>query len=166
MERRLLYAIALMIVVAVVPTLIWKPAPRARTPAAAVDSARASAPDRGADTVAAAAQPRRPALAAAAPIAAAATTTGAAIHYDTLPLERTRTKLTFTTAGASIAHAVYPEYRAFRGPGRADRQPVDLVRPGDRLLVTRLVFEGDTIPFDSVAFTATPHTSGISFTGA
>lgn len=162
MERRLVAAILLMIVVAVVPSLLFKPAHRPAAPGADTalvaagrkDSARvATAPVAAPPSAAPVAQVRPSALARPAAPALAETVTVAD------PLAR----YTFSTIGAALERVELPEYRSFGGPSRG--QPVELLKPGDRMLVQRLVLGQDTIALDSVPFTAERSPQGVTFHG-
>ncbi len=138
MERRLLLAVSLMVLVLVGPSLFRKPAPRRAAPGA--DSAAAVRPEARA--------PRADTLTpAAATPAPAPVPTG--LTVDTASLAGTDAVYRFTGMGAALDRAVFPMLRSFH-PG--DRGAASLVRDGDRLLVTRLLFGVDTVRFDSVAF--------------
>jgi len=153
MERRLLFAISLMIVVAVLPSLFMKPAPRrapARRAAVASDS---NAPVPVAASVAAPSRTAAPATQVASPVATAA--------GDTVSLASSRSILRFNSVGAVLERGELPTYRSF-GSSRAGG-PVDLVRPGDRLLGYRVVLGLDTVRFDSVAFSLSRSGGSVSF---
>ena len=153
MERRLILAIALMIVVAVLPSLFLKPAPR-RPVAGAGAAAESTA------AAAVATPPSAPAAAAsAAPTPAARPAESA--PAETVELATPRARYTFTTYGAALESAVLPDYRSFR-----DRGVVNLVRPGDRLLVYRVVVGADTLRFDSLPFSLTRAAGGVGFTAS
>ena len=155
MERRLLLAIVLMIVVAVVPQLLLRQPPR---PARGADATQVadSAVARPDSAAPVAATPIRPADAPPA----APTVTPASFH--TVVLERPHTRMRFTTLGGALDQALYPDYKSFRAAGR----PVNLVRPGDRLLAHRVVVGNDTVRLDSVAFTARVRPGGVTMTGS
>lgn len=153
MERRLLLAISLMIVVAVLPSLFIKPPPRRPTPQGPTPAARDSAAAGPApQTVAPALAP-----AARAPVESAA----APVRGDTAGLATPRARYRFNAVGAALESAQFPNYPSFRGPG-----PVDLVRPGDRFLTYRIVVGADTLRFDSVAFGMARAGEAVSFSGA
>jgi len=139
MERRLIIAVTLMVAVLVVPSFFRKPAPR--RPVATADSAAAAGtrPDTGTAVTAAA-------PGAAAPAAPAVSQAPA----DTASLEDAGDSYRFTTVGAALERAVFPTLRTFH-PG--DTGAASLIRPDDRLLVTRLLVGADTVRFDSVPFT-------------
>jgi len=153
MDRRLILAIALMIVVAVLPSLFMKQPPRrlaASRPAAAESVSTAGQPPVAAPAslVAAAAVP------APGPASAGATT----VPADTVTVTTPRASYRFTTLGAALESATLPGMRSFR-----DRGAVNLVRPGDRLLTYRLVVGTDTLRFDSLPFAATHAADGAAF---
>src|SRR5438128_2717626 len=152
MERRFLLAVSLMIAVLVVPSFFLK-RPPARRPAAA-DSAQAAqaartpgAPATPAPQIAPAApRPGTPAPAATVPASS-----GAAV-YDTALVTQPSAAYRFSTAGATLDRAVFPNFKSFHD--REHREPVQLVRPGDRLLAHRIVAGSDTLKLDSIPFTA------------
>jgi YidC/Oxa1 family membrane protein insertase len=150
MERRLVLAIVLMIAVAVIPTLFMPPPPP--RPAAGADSA--AAVTGAADTMAATAV--RAAPTAAAPAARA-------FRTDTISLEHGAAVYRFSTAGAALEAAAMNSYRDYSRRGE-DRPSVELVRPGDRMLVASLVVGADTVRFDSVVF-AVERGRGLVFSG-
>jgi YidC/Oxa1 family membrane protein insertase len=139
MERRLILAISLMIVVAVVPSFFIKQKPRpaattrlAPESAAAAPNVRAATPQAG------------------APISMEAPTAAVAATGDTVSLGTPRATYSFSTIGAGIARAEFPAYLSYgAGQGRA---PVNLVRDGDRLLAYRLVVGADTVRLDNLPF--------------
>jgi len=169
MEKRLLAAIALMVVVAIVPTLFLKPPHRpVPTAAALADSARAGgqAADTGAagaagtsvtppapGSVRSVSAPVSASPAATAPLAVPAT-------FDTTVIAQPKMTLGFTTDGGAIDHAVALDYKSFQQHG-----PADLVRPDDRLLLTRIIVGNDTVRFDSVPFDMTTAFHGVSMAG-
>jgi YidC/Oxa1 family membrane protein insertase len=157
MERRLILAIALMIVVAVLPSLFIKPAPRRRpvtgqAPAAAESTAGTAAPPTAA-AVPPAAAVRRSAPAAGAPTIA--------VRAETVVVATPHASYRFTTLGAALESADLRQFRSFRSQGS-----VDLVRPGDRLLAYRLIVGTDTLRFDSLPFALTHTGAGVAFAAA
>ncbi len=152
-QRRLLLAIVLMIAVAVLPSLFLKrPRPPARPPAdtTAVAGSR--------DSLAAPATATTPRVAAVPAVAPRGVTAPA----DTAVLHRPEATYRFTTLGAAIDRVVLAGYRSF---ARGDTDRVQLVRPGDRVLISRLVVGADTLRFDEVAFTAEQDARRVTFTG-
>jgi YidC/Oxa1 family membrane protein insertase len=154
MERRLLFAISLMIVVAVLPSLFMKPAPRRPSPQPAAPTA---APESAA---AARVTPQPVAPTRARSVRAPAGTATAPVEGDTVSLVSPRSRFRFNTVGAALESSELPNYRSFRGPG-----PVDLIRPGDRVLAYRVVLGSDTLRFDSVAFAMQRSGETVSFAG-
>jgi len=154
MDRRLIFAIALMIVVAVLPSLFMKQSPRRPAPGrpAAAESTQAA----GQPPVAA---PARPLVAAATPSREPAAGM-ATIPADTVSVSTPRAAYRFTTLGAALESAALPDLRSF-----PNRGAVDLVRPGDRLLVYRLVIGTDTLRLDSLPFTMSRAADGVAFSG-
>ena len=157
MDRRLILAIALMIVVAVLPSMFLKQPPRrvaAGRPVAAESvqaGGRAPAP-LPAPTVAAAPAPTSSRTGAAAGLTAPA---------ETVSVTTPRAAYRFTSLGAALESAALPGFRSFH-----DRGEVDLVRPGDRLLAYRLVLGTDTLRLDSLPFSVMHATDGVAFATA
>ena len=151
MDRRFLLAVALMAIVLVGPSLFMK---RPARPAAAADSSalaqRAAAPAAGPADV-----PARPLAGAAMPAPSAS--------YDTASLLLPNAVYRFTTRGAALEQATFPGIRSFQ-PGDA-KGPVRLLRPGEPLLVSRLVAGGDTVRLDDVPFRIEERGGSISMSG-
>ena len=153
MERRLVVAILLMILVAVVPSLFLK---SPRRPVARVDSTQA-VPAAPATTLE---QPApRPAAAATA---RQAPPRAAIAPAETVTVATPLARYTLSSTGAAVQQAQFSAYRMFgarRGP------PVELLRPGDALLAHEVVLGRDTIRFDSVAFEVDRQADGATFRG-
>ena len=156
MERRLLLAISLMIVVAVLPSLFIRPA------------ARRSGVQRGAAAPAAAVAARAESLAAPPPspgpsarAALEAEPAVGPVTGDTASLGSAQSAYLFSSRGAVIERAELSAFRSFRESG-----PVSLVRRGDRLLGYRVVVGVDTVRLDSVPFSLTHSGESVSFSGA
>jgi len=154
MERRLLFAISLMIGVAVLPSLFMKPAPRRPAPQV---PGPAAAPESAA-VIRATPQPVEPSRVQSVRVPAAAGV--APVAGDTVSLSSPRSRFRFNSVGAVIESAELPDYRSFRSPGS-----VDLVRPGDRVLAYRVVLGSDTLRFDSVGFAMQRSGETVSFAG-
>jgi YidC/Oxa1 family membrane protein insertase len=152
MERRLVLAIVLMILVAVIPSLFIKPA--ARRPASAADTAQAA---RGPEGDTAVAAPR----AAPVPVRPAPPPQGPATA-ETASVVTPAARYTLTSFGAAVERAVLPGYRML---GSAHAPPVELVRPGDRLLAHAVVLGADTIRLDSVSYATERTGDGVIFRG-
>jgi len=158
MERRLIVAILLMIAVAVLPSLFIKSPRRAlpttdstqALPTATADTARAPLPAKAVSARPQASRPARGAAVRATEVAPAETVTVAT------PLAR----YTLSSAGATVGGAELLEYRMFgarRGP------PVQLMRPGDRLLAQQVVVGRDTVRLDSADFAVERTGNGATF---
>ena len=153
MERRLIVAILLMIVVAVLPSLFIK---SPRRPTAPVDStqARAAAPD----TAPAAAPPKAEERKAVRP----APTRKLAAPTETVTVATPLARYTLSSAGATLEGAELSAYRMF---GAKRGAAVELMRPGDRLLAHQIVLGRDTIRLDSAEFSAERTADGVTFRG-
>jgi YidC/Oxa1 family membrane protein insertase len=153
MERRLIVAILLMIVVAVLPSLFIK---SPRRPTAPVDStqARAAAPD----TAPAAAPPKAEERKAVRP----APTRKLAAPTETVTVATPLARYTLSSAGATLEGAELSAYRMF---GAKRGAAVELMRPGDRLLAHQIVLGRDTIRLDSAKFSAERTADGVTFRG-
>ena len=155
MERRLVIAILLMIVVAVVPSLFFK-STRRPIPGSA-DTTHAAVP--AAETTRAAA--RAPRTVPPAPSRAAAPV--AAVPAETTTVVTAGARYTLTSLGAAISGAEFPRYQSYAGPGKG--KPVELLRPGDRMLAPQLVIGRDTLALDSVSFSMESTAEGATFRG-
>lgn len=171
MDRKVVLAILLMMVIAIVPTLLIKPPkapPRAvadssAVPAATADSARAAAAAAPAATV--------PESAAATPSGSASPTPGAAATAtvpstgpaDTLIARSPLYTYAISTRGAQLISATLPQYRSM-APGERG-QPVELVPRGGRMLGLTLVAGRDTLPLDRWSFTASPAARALDVSG-
>ncbi len=152
MERRLVVAILLMIVVAVLPSLFIKPPRRPVVP----DSARVAPPDtvRAESVARAAPVPVRPArrAPAAAPSAPA----------ETAVVATPSAKYELSSAGATLQQAELSAYRVY---GATHGGPVELLRPGDRLLAHQVVLGRDTIHLDSASYQVERSGDAVTFRG-
>ena len=155
MERRLIFAIALMIVVAIIPSFFLKQPPR-----------RPVAPPQAAESAAATVRPPAPAAGiaavAAAPAAALPASAAAPVAAESVTIASPKARYRFSTLGAALEGAELTSYRSMKDRGAV----VDLVRPGDRLLAYRLVVGADTLRFDSAAFAPTRTAAGVAFAAA
>jgi len=152
-------AILLMIVVAVLPSLFFKPA---RRPASSrVDTTRGSgipAETAPAGPATSPALARTPAGISRAP--AVATT---AMPAETLTVATPGARYTLTTLGAALQGAEFTRYRSFAPSSKG--QPVELLRPGDRMLAQQLVVGRDTVSLDSMPFVVERSSQGAIFRG-
>ena len=150
MERRLILAIALALLVWFLPMLIWPPKPTARRPGGptAGDTARVLMDSsRAADSV----RPSgRPAVRPSQP-----PDTGRVV-WVTSPLYR----LGFSSHGGRLISAELLQYQSFAPHDSA--RPVQLVPPGDAFLRLRLALaSGDTVSLDDWDFQPTPDEPGV-----
>ena len=149
MERRLLLAIVLALMIWFVPLVIWPPKPAVRPTAGQSDSLGAVDSTRR-DTTAAAT--RRSDRQTVRPSAG----DSGRIVWVTSPLYR----LGFSTKGGRLKAVEMLHYQSF-APGDS-AQPVDLVAPGDAFLIHRLALPGgDTVSLDDWDFKPTPDAPGI-----
>jgi YidC/Oxa1 family membrane protein insertase len=155
MERRLVVAILAMIAVAVLPSLFLKPARRPQAPAA--DTSRVGV---RADTGTTPAAVVRPSVPAPRRVAAAAVA-AAAVAAETVTVATAGARYTLTSFGAALAGAEFAAYQSFAGPSKG--KPVELLRPGDRMLVEQLVVGRDTIALDSLRFAVEHSEQGATF---
>ena len=125
MERRVILAVLLMLIVAVLPSILFPPKKTA-------DRRTGSRPDRAAGTAAAAPESAAtPAQPSAGPPVRPSASTPAETVWVTSPLYR----LGFTTRGGALVRAELLNYRSF---AKADSgRPVQLVRDGVPLLAYR-----------------------------
>jgi len=149
-ERRILFAIALMIVVAIAPSLIWPSKKTARQPDGRTADSGHVVPKASDSNATAAGPSGRPAV---RPTQTA--DTGRTI-WVTSPLYR----LGFSTRGGRLVSAELLNYQSF-APGDSAR-PVQLVPRGDAFLRHRLVVPGgDTVSLDDWDFQPAPDAPGL-----
>ena len=145
MDRRLLLAIALMLGVTIVPSLIWPPQ-RPAPPTRGADSVTPEPPADSASTV----SPTIPGPVAAAPEVATPVTpladTGLA---RTVVVESDLYRYEFSTRGARLQSATLHEYRAF---APTDSGPAQLLPESSRLLAYTFVVGRDTLDFAASQF--------------
>jgi YidC/Oxa1 family membrane protein insertase len=154
MERRVLLAIALMVLVAVVPSLFMRPAPRRAGITGAAGRAPAAQPAERVAPARAAAPADRPARTAPSP--------GAASVTDTASIVTAHSRYRFSTVGGAMDWAEMTRYRTFAA---GDTGRARLVRPGDRILASRLVLGEDTVRLDSMAFAVQQRGERVELTG-
>jgi YidC/Oxa1 family membrane protein insertase len=156
MERRLVVAILLMIVVAVLPSLFFKPARRPATTRA--DTTRTAGVPAESGGVSPAVRPG-PESAERRAVA----TSDRMLPAETVTVSTAGARYLLSTAGAVLQGAEFTGYRSFASG--AGGKPVELLRPGDRMLAERLVVGPDTISLDSVAFALERSSQGPIFRG-
>jgi YidC/Oxa1 family membrane protein insertase len=166
MDRRTVWAILLMMVIAIAPALFLekpKPAPRPASPGVAdrrsgeavppaAAPAAPAAPQRDADSA-----PRAPAPPAEAAPSGAASAAAADTVWVTSPLYR----YGIETRGARLVEAVLSRYKSM-APADSGR-PAQILPPGGDLLGLTLVRGADTIPLDRWQFT--PSTGALAVNG-
>jgi len=137
-ERRVIFAIVLMIGIAVTPSLLWPPKPAVRRTGGPTDSAVATR-DSG------------------PPAASTATTTLTARPPDRLTASAETVWVTsdeyrfgFSTRGGALVSAQLASYKSF-APGDS-AHAVQLVPNGRPLLAQRLAITGDTLSFADLTF--------------
>ncbi|MGH7590553.1 MAG: membrane protein insertase YidC [Gemmatimonadales bacterium] len=171
MDRRIIAAVFLMMLVAVVPALIFKappPKPLATAPGAAVvdTTPPATAPAAAPASKPAAQGLRAPVAAVAGPV------TAAPVHEDTVLVSSSLYRYGFSTRGARIISATLPQYRSMAKSSAGT--PVDLVRPGGGVLDLTLVSGADSVPLSDWTFTpsargvtvASGRTASLTFTAS
>ena len=141
-KRRLLLAFALMMIVAVAPSLIWPTKkPPARPTAGRPDSLRRADSTQS--------RPAVTPLPSDRPTVRPSDDTGRII-WVTSPLYR----LGFSSKGARLVAAELLQYKSF---ARGDSGPVQLVPAGDAFLRHRLVLSGgDTVSLEDWSFQPSP----------
>ncbi len=148
MDRRTVWAILLMMVIAIVPAILIKRPPRP-VPGAADSTARppAVAPARPAPTTGTPA----PDSVRAARDSGTSATTPAAARIDTVHVRSPLYAYGVSTLGARLVEARLQHYRSI-APG--DSGAAEILPPDSRLLGLTLVMGRDTIPLDDWAFSA------------
>ncbi|MGB7213093.1 MAG: membrane protein insertase YidC [Gemmatimonadales bacterium] len=152
MDRRIIAAVFLMMLVAVVPALIFKappPKPGVTAPGAAAADTTAHA-DTSAPISASTPAPQ----ASHAPVAALAGPARAkvtSVHEDTVLVSSGLYQYGFSTRGARLISATLPQYRSMAKS--AAGATVDLVRPDGGVLDLTLVSGPDSVPLSDWIFT-------------
>jgi len=141
MDRRLLLAIALMLGVALVPSLLWPPA-RPASPTGAADSVRPAPP--AVENAAPAAVPTVPEPRTTAPSVQAPPAPGDTAPERVVVVESDLYRYEFSTRGGRLRSATLREYRAF---APTDSGPAQLLPPDSRLLAYAFVVGRDTLDF-------------------
>ena len=138
MDRRVIWAILLMMVIAIAPALFTKRPAEAGRAGASRDSTAASAPG----------TPREgpPVAAPPAPVVAADS-----VGADTVVVTSPLYTYGVSTRGARMVEVTLKQYRTMT-PNRTG--PVQLLPPGDDLLGLTLVSERDTVDLSRAQFTA------------
>jgi YidC/Oxa1 family membrane protein insertase len=148
-ERRLIVAFILMLVVLVLPSILFPPKPA--RPTAPDSLPPGGARERG-DTAPAPAPTGAPrAEAAPAPRGSCAALEASAAPAETVWVSSPRVRFGFSTAGAQLVGAELLDYKSF-APGDSGRS-VQLVPPGRPLLAHCLVVGSDTISLTDWRFT-------------
>jgi len=142
MDRRVILAIALMVLVAIVPSILWppKPAPQAPRPPVA-DTFESGRAVTEAPAVRAPARPLAPAIVEPSPAAG-----------DTVWVESDIYRLGFATHGGALVWAELVGYQSF-APGDSGSR-VQLVPAGRPMFVHRLLAGNDTVSFADWVFVA------------
>ena len=153
MDRRIVLAVFLMMIVAVVPSFLFK----APTPVRAVAGAHGIAVDSARVAPQSPGQPV-PGTASAPPPAPRPSVP--AVHEDSVVVTSGLYRYVFSTRGARLISATLLKYPS-AAPGTS-AAPVDLVHPGDGLLGLTLVAGNDSTPLSNWIFTpsATNVTAG------
>ncbi len=141
MDRRTIWAVGLMMIIALVPTFFLKK-PARPAPGAVSDSV-AAAP---------AAAPAPQAPAAVGPTTPAATTALAAGPADTLTVTTPLAAYRISTEGAKLLSLDLAKYSSQVAATKG--QPAELIRPGESLLGFTVIRGSDTIPVDRWVFSA------------
>ncbi len=150
-QRRVIVAVFLMLVIAIVPSIIFKPKPVPRPPRAVIDSGRAVAAP--AESV--------PAAPAPAPSAGPSIRPTAQLPAETVWVTSPLYRFGFTTRGARLVRAELEQYQSF-ARGDSGRR-VQLVPEDAPPLGLRLVIGSDTASLADVAFS--PDRSALAVAG-
>ena len=161
-QRRVILAILLMLVVAVVPSILFPPKPPVRPSPGVADTMTAGASGAvPADTAGPSARTPAPVAPPAAPPPAST----ARVEFapaDTVWVTSPLYRLGFSTRGAQLVSAQLLEYQSY-APGDSS-QRVQLVPAGHPLLAERLAVGSDTASFADLAFT--PSRPSLTVSGA
>jgi YidC/Oxa1 family membrane protein insertase len=142
MDRRLLLAIGLMLIVAIVPTLLWPPKPAPRPPATVTSDSGERAP-------AEPAVPQRPVATPASPVLTAAMPAADTVAIRTVVVESPLYRYEFSSVGARLIAATLRDYRAF---APSDSGPAQLLPDQSTFLAYGFVLGRDTMRFTDYVF--------------
>lgn len=148
-QRRVIVAVFLMLVIAIVPSIIFKPKPVPRPPSAGSDTGRVATPIESVPAAAAPAPSARPPVRPSAQLPAETV-------WVTSPLYR----FGFSTRGARLVAAELLQYQSF-ARGDSGRR-VQLIPEGAAPLGLRLVMGSDTASLADVAFSASRSTLAVA----
>ena len=143
MERRIILAIVLMLLVALLPSIFW-PSKKAIPPVAGAGDSTVVAVDSAVGR-------QLPATEAATPAKPSAMAAGSAAPADTVWVASPLYRLGFSTRGGGLVWAELPDFRSFALGDSAER--VQLVRTNRPLLTLRLVSGNDTASLADWNFT-------------
>ncbi len=159
MERRTIWAILLMMVIAIAPAFLIRKTQRPAAPAAPVVTSGGPSPvaPPPADSVAATPPSRAPDTTAMAPVGAG---TGAE-PADTVHVIAPRYSYDISTRGGQLISARLTNYKSLAPADHG--APVELIRAGDALLGLALVGGGDTVRLSD--WTLTPSVTSVTVDG-
>jgi YidC/Oxa1 family membrane protein insertase len=160
MERRFLLAVSLMIAVLVVPSFFAKRRPPVLP--TADSSVAAASPETGARGTGASVVRGAVAAETGAPTAKTPPKVTAVVA-DTIALALGGVTYRFSSIGGALDQAVFSDIKSFRKGDQ--KRPANLVRPGDRMLVHRLIVGSDTLKMDDVVFAQARDGDAITMTG-
>jgi YidC/Oxa1 family membrane protein insertase len=151
MDRRLLWAVLLMMAIAFVPSLFVKRPPPPVPAAAGVDTAAVAAPAPAGAVASAAPAP------AAVPVAPAGDVTAPA---DTIAVTTPLARYGVSTRGAVLTSLDLVKYRSTAPATKG--APVELIRPGTPLLGVVIVNGADTLHLDQWDFQVEPSSLNVT----
>jgi len=157
-ERRVILAIVLMLIVAVLPSILFPPKKPVRQ-----TGGRAVGDTTPTPAVAESAAAPAPPFALSAPSARPPVRPSAGVPAETVWVTSSRYRLGFGTAGAELVRAELPEYRSFAA-GDSGR-PVQLVPAGRPLLAHSILLGADTISLADWSFTPSARVVRVPETG-
>ena len=148
-QRRVILAVFLMLIVAVLPGILSKPKPAARRLGGSADSAVTTAASPTAPSPTAPASPQAESVPAHPAIRPTAQ-----LPAETVWVESPLYRYGFSTRGAQLVAAELLQYRSF-APGDSG-QYVNLIPDGTPLLGSRLVVGGDTVSLTGLSRSSQP----------
>ena len=149
-QRRVIVAVFLMLIVAVLPGILSKPKPVTRPPVTATDTAAPVTP------------PPAPVPQTALPSARPPLPSGAQPPAETVWVSSALYRYGFSPRGAQLVSAQLVEYRSFSA-GDSGRV-VDLIPAGSPLLGSWLVLGADTVALADLAFAPNRQGENLTFT--
>jgi len=149
MDRRVVYAILLMLAVMIVPATLFRRS--ATQPASGADTARTVRPD---------SLPRTPPALTAAPQATPAAADSSHVPEDTITVSSPLYRYAFSTRGGRMIDATLLKYNSMRPDERG--KPAQILQPGSEFMGLGLLIGADTVSLKDWHFTPSAPSLNVS----